>query len=166
MIERQNGDGSQSGVREKDSGEVFRVGSYAGPSGSNTPGYPGASLLNFNTNGSSDTGTAGGLLQWQNKLGYDIIVTSHQLDVITPSGSAGTVSFGQAAASTTSSSNMISGQSVAATGTFNGGALSVKVAANAWITGTAASGTTASMVARAYFTFQPAGLAASGANQP
>lgn len=166
MIERQNADGSQSGVREKDSAEVFRTGGYVGPSGSNTPGYPSSSQLIFNTNGASDSGSAGGMLAWQNTLGYDIIVTSHQLDVITPSGSAGTVSFGQAAASTTSSSNMISGQSVAATGTFNGGALSVKVAANAWITGSKASGTTASMVARAYFTFTPAGLTASGANQP
>lgn len=160
MMERQNADGSVSGLRERDLAEVYRYGGLAGPAGSFTPSYPGGGTLAFNVAGGTDT--AGGLLGWQNNLGYDIIVTSHWLDVTTIATGACTVSFGQTATNaTTSASNMINGQDVhSSTGVFNGGALSVKVANGTWITGSKASGASAGLVARAYFSFTPAAAAA------
>lgn len=160
-VEKQNADGSYSGVREKDGAELWRAGGYAGPAGTNVPEYLGGSSLVFNVAGGTDT--AGGLLSWQNNLGYDIMVTSHQLHVQTQSAGACTVSFGGTSTSgTTLASNMISGQSVAATGVFNGGALSVLVPNGKWLTGSTATGASSGLVARAYFSYIPAG--AAGAN--
>jgi hypothetical protein len=103
------------------------------------------------------------LLAWQNTLGYDVIVTSHQIDLTTIATAACSASFGHSTNSTGSASNMISAQNVhAATGTFNGGALSVKVPSLDFITGSVSTGTSAGMVARAYFTFVPS-AAAGGA---
>lgn len=160
--ERQNGDGSLSGLREKDSFEVYRSGAYAGPAGSNVPAYPGGINLMLNIAGGTDT--AGGLLQWQNNLGYDIIVLGHQLDVTTVASAACTASFGSAAASNTLATNMINGQDVhSATGTFNGGALSVKVVNGNWITGSKGGGASAGLVGRVFVQAMQSNPTAGGA---
>lgn len=160
-VEIQYADGSYGGLREKDNLSIWRAGGYIGPAGSNKPAFFGGATLVFNLAGGTDTG--GGILSWQNTLGYDIMVTSHQLDVSTQSGVSCTLSGGQTAVSgTTLSTNMISGQSVASTGTFNGGSLSVKVPQNTWITVSTASGASSGLVARAFFSFQP--IPAAGAS--
>lgn len=147
-VEQQHADGSYGGLRERDSLETWRAGGYRGPAGSNTPAFFGGFSLDFNLGGGTDT--AGGILSYQNNFGYDIIVTGHQLDVTTASSGACTVSFGETATSgTTLSSNFINGQSVASTGTFNGGALSVKWPQGKWITGSTASGASTGLVASA-----------------
>ena len=151
MEEKQNADGSLSGIREKDSFEMYRSGGYAGPAiaSQNVPSYPGGINLCFNIQGGTDTG--GGILQWQNNLGYDIVVVGHQLDVTTTASATCTASFGSAAGSTTLSTNMINGQDVhTATGTFNGGALSVKVANSSWITGSKGGGASAGLIGRVF----------------
>jgi hypothetical protein len=152
-VNQQHDDGSVSVVRERDGLDVGRQGGYMGAAGSNVPGYQGGSTLMFNVAGGTDTG--GGILGWTNNLGYDIIVLGHQLEVTTVASAAATVSCGQTPTSaTTSSSNMISGQDThTATGVFNGGALSVKVANGTFITCSKASGATAGMVARVFFQF-------------
>jgi hypothetical protein len=151
MEEKQNSDGSISGIRERDAFEIYRTGGSMSPANTpQTPAYMGGINLSFNVAGGTDT--AGGLLQWQNNLGYDIVVTAHYLDITTASTSTTcTVSFGAASGSTTSASNMINGQNVTVTGVYNGGALSVKVANGSWLTGSKATGATAGLVARATF---------------
>lgn len=152
MMERQNADGTISGLREYDTAEMYKLGGSRGPAGSNVPSFEGGGTLSFNIAGGTDT--AGGILSWQNNLGYDIIVTGHQLDVTTQSSGACTVSIGQTATNgTTSSSNMINGQTVAAAGIFNGGALSVIVHNGDWITGSKASGASAALVGAAIFQY-------------
>lgn len=152
-VERQNSDGSVSGLRPTDGLEVYRSGAVPGPAGSNTPGWLGGSTLAFNIAGGTDTG--GGILSWQNNTGFDMLVTGHQLCVTTVASAACTVSFGSTAVSgTTSASNMISGQDVhSATGRFNGGALSVAVANGSWITGSKASGASAALVGTVFFNY-------------
>src|SRR6185312_5862603 len=96
-VEAQYADGSYAGVRERDSLQTWRAGGYATPAPTNTssvgfnvaagvnshgPGYLGGSTMHFNiaSNTSSiDSAGGGGLLSWQNTLGFDIIVTAHQL---------------------------------------------------------------------------------------
>lgn len=149
MEEKQNADGSLSGIREKDAFEVYRSGGYMGPAIAmqNVPAYPGGINLQFNIAGLNDNG--GGLLQWQNNFPFDIIVTAHVLDVTTISAAACTVSFGSASASNTVSTNMVNGQDVhSATGTFNGGALSVKVTSGNWITGSKGGGSSSGLIGR------------------
>jgi hypothetical protein len=153
-VERQNADGTLEGLREQDYASMYRAGGYAGPAGSNQPSFEGGAVLSFNIAGGTDSG--GGLLSWKNTLGYDVIVTAHWLDVTTAAAAACGVDFGQTASSgTTAASNMISNQDVhSATGTFNGGVLSVKVPNNTWITGsTHGGGASAGLVARANFAF-------------
>jgi hypothetical protein len=136
---------------------VNRQGGYAGPAGSNAPSFIPGSSLSFNFAGGTDT--AGGILSWQNTLGYDIIVTWHAIYVTTIASGACTISIGQTAVSgTTSSSNMISGQDVhSATGLFGTSSpIAVKVGQNEWITASKASGASAALVGRAYFYFIPA----------
>lgn len=153
-IEIQYPDGSYGGLRERDGLPLWRAGGYAGAAGSNVPSYSGGATAMFLISGGTDT--AGGLLGWTNNLGYDIIVVGHVLEVTTQSSGACTVSFGQTPTSNvTSSSNMINGQTVAAAGVFNGGALSVKVKQNEFITGSKATGASAGLVGKAYFTFVP-----------
>lgn len=159
MVEKQNSDESYGGYRTRDGQEMWRSGSNTGPAGSNTPSYLGGAVLSFNIAGGTDTG--GGLLGWTNNLGYDIIVTSHQLDVTTVATAACSVEFGGTSTNvTTASTNMIASQDVhSATGQFNGGALSVKVPNGKFITGSTLSGASAGLVARAYFSFIPAAAA-------
>lgn len=57
--------------------------------------------------------TAGGALSLANPEGVDLIVTRLILDITTPSDGAATVDAGIAANGTTSSDNLIDGQSVA-----------------------------------------------------
>ena len=154
MQERQNSDGSLSGLRERDDAEMYRLGGYMAPAGVVTTtgytvvDYPGGINIQANINGAS-ANTAGGLFQWQNNLGYDVIVVAHVLDITTPSAGACTVSFGQASTgSVTASTNMINNQSAAATATVNGGALSVKVPSNQWIVGSTGGGSASGLVAR------------------
>lgn len=149
--EAQYADGSYGGVRERDSLPIWRAGGYMGPAGSNTPMFNGGMSIGFNIGGGTDT--AGGILSYVNNFGCDLIITAHQLDVTTVATGACTVSFGQTGTNgTTSSSNCISGQDVhSATGTFNGGALSVKWPAGTWITGSKASGASAGLVGRVWF---------------
>jgi hypothetical protein len=154
-VEKQNADGSES-ILGPDGNEVARFGGRKQPAGTstNTPDFPNGSTLRFQIGGGTDT--AGALLSWQNTLGYDILVYSHQLNVTTHSTAACTVSLGQTATNgTTLASNMISGQSVASNGAFNGGALSILVPQNTWITGSTASGASAGLVAVAYFEYVP-----------
>lgn len=150
---KQNGDGSVSLIREQDSQEMSRSGGYMGPAGTSQPGYLGETNAGFNVNGAS--GSAGGILQWQNTLGYDIIVTGAQLDITTVSATAGTVSFGTGAGSATLYSNFINALSVAATATSNGGSLSVVVSNGSWITGSQATGSASTFVGRFYIDFKP-----------
>lgn len=155
--QKQNADGSVSTIRERDSLEVCRAGGVAGPAGSNTPSFIPGSSLSFNLAGGTDTG--GGILSWQNTLGYDIIVTWHALYVTTVATGACTVSIGQTATNgTTSSSNMISGQDVhSATGVFGTSSpVAIRVKQNEWITASKASGASAGLVGNAYFYFIPA----------
>lgn len=154
--QKQNSDGSVSTVRERDGLEVARAGGVAGPAGSNTPSYIPGSSLSFNFAGGTDTG--GGILSWQNTLGYDIIVTWHALNVTTQSSAACTVNVGATATSaTTSSNNMISAQSVASAGIFGTSSpVAVKVAANKWITISTGTGASSGLVGNAYFYFIPA----------
>jgi len=153
--ERQNADGSVSILREQDQQDLCRIGGYAGPAGSNIPRYNSGAILEFNVAGGTDS--AGGLLSWQNNLGYDILITAFQFDVTTIAAAACTASFGATATSgTTLSSNLMNGQDVhSASGQFNGGALSVKVPAGKWLTGSTASGASSGLVGMASFAFKP-----------
>lgn len=158
---KQNADGSVSTIRERDSAEMERVGGVAGVAGSNQPSYPAGASMAFNIGGGTDT--AGGLLQWQNLLGYDVIVGSFALDVLTIATSACSASFGHSTASTGLTAQLISAKDVhGSTGTFNSASAGpVKVPASDFITGSVSSGTSSGLVARAYFTFLPAGAAGS-----
>lgn len=158
-IFRQNADGSVSTVRERDGAEVERVGGSAGSSGTNAPSYLGGATLAFNVGGGTDTG--GGLLSWQNSLGYDVIVQAFALDVLTIATSACTASFGHSTTSTGSVGQLISGKDVhSSTGVFNSASAGpVKVPSLDYITGSVGGGTSSGLVARAYFTLIPAGAA-------
>lgn len=160
-VERQNSDGSVSILREQDYLDVCRIGGYAGPAGSNVPRFNSGSTMEFNVAGGTDTG--GGILSWQNTLGYDIRVTGFQLEVTTIASGACTVSAGQTAVSgTTSSSNLLSGQDVhSATGVFpSASPVGVKVKQNEFLTISKASGASAALVGLASFDFKP--VAAAG----
>jgi hypothetical protein len=154
--ERQNADGSVSVLREQDQQDMCRLGAYAGPAGSNQPRFNGGEWLEWNIAGGTDTG--GGILSWQNNLGYDVIVTDFSLEVLTQSSGACTVSFGQTAVNgTTSASNLMSGQSVASAGLNAAAApVKVKVPANTWLTGSRASGASAGLVGIARASIIPA----------
>jgi len=154
---KQHGDGSLALGRERDSQDTFRSGGYAGPAASNTPGFLGEGSLDFNIGGGANP-----LLAWQNVLGYDIIVTLNTLDVTTVSGGACTVSAGVSTTSTGTDHTMMSGQTVASTGTFNGGAVSVKVPQSSFIVLNEASGSASGLVARAFFNFLPSAAAGAG----
>lgn len=151
---KQNTDGSVSIMRETDGQELFRAG---GPAtvGASAPGFVPGSTLKLPVAGGTDT--AGGLLAWQNNLGYDIIVYGATLDVTTQSSGACTVSVGAAANGTTLNAGMISGQSVAATGQFaKATPVAQKVPAGQFITASTASGASAGLVAKLYVEFCPA----------
>ena len=151
---KQNTDGSVSIMRETDGQELFRAG---GPAtvGANAPAYLPGSTLKLPMAGPTDT--AGGLLAWQNTLGYDIIVYGATLDVTTQSSGACTVSVGAAVNGTTLNAGMISGQSVAATGqSAKATPVAQKVPAAQFITASTASGASAGLVAKLYVEFCPA----------
>jgi hypothetical protein len=151
---KQNTDGSVSIIRETDGQEVFRAGGPKTVSAS-APAYMPGSVLKLPVTGGTDT--AGGLLAWQNTLGYDILVDAATLDVTTQSSGACTVSIGGAANGATLNAGMISGQSVAATGTFGKATpVAQKVAANAFITASTASGASAALIGNVYVSFFPA----------
>jgi hypothetical protein len=154
-VELQRSDGSISVLRELDSADLCRIGGYAGPAGSGVPRFNSGSTLEFNVAGGTDT--AGGILSWQNTLGYDIRITGFQLTVSTVASAACTISVGQTSVSgTTLSSNLMSGQDVrSATGCFNGGALSVICKQGEWLTASKASGASAGFVGLASFDFKP-----------
>ena len=151
---KQNTDGSVSILRESDSQELFRAG---GPPavGATAPAFLPGSTLKLPLAGGTDT--AGGLLAWQNNLGYDIIVYGATLDVTTQSSGACTVSVGAAANGTTLNAGMISGQSVAATGQFaKATPVAQKVPAGQFITASTASGASSGLVAKLYVEYCPA----------
>ncbi len=158
--EIQHADGSVSQNRERDGAELSRAGGVPDTLGT-IPAFLGGFTLDFQINGGTDT--AGGLLSWKNTLGYDIMVVAHVVDVETVATSACTASFGQTATSgTTSASNMLSGTDVhSSAAPANGGALSVKVPVNTWITGSKASGASAGLQGHAYFFCIRAGAAAT-----
>lgn len=159
-VEVQYADGSYGGIRELDALQTWRSGGYMGPAGSNQPAFFGGFTLAFNVGGGTDT--AGGILSYQNNFGFDLMIISHQLDVSTQSSGVCTVSFGETPTSgTTLASNMLSGQTVAAVGTFNGGSLSVKWPQGKWITGSTASGASTGLVARVLVSCLP--MPAAGA---
>lgn len=148
---RQNADGSASFLREKDSAEVGRLGSYAGAAGSNAPSFEHSVYLHFNL---ATTSGAGGALAWQNTLNDDIIVTKAVLDVTTASAGAGTLHVGSATGSAVTASNIISAQSVNATATVTPSTpISVKVTKNNYVTATQASGSLSGTVASLYLTY-------------
>lgn len=99
---------------------------------------------------------AGGVLSLANPEGVDLIVKRLILDITTPSDGAATVDAGIAANGTTSSDNLIDGQSVAAAavldnvedGGTNGQAV-IKWGASQYLTITA-SATLAGLVGNAY----------------
>lgn len=160
-VEIQYPDGSYGGIREKDSFTLWRNGGYATVgvnAAATSPAYFGGANLIFNMQtdtSASDTSTGGFLLNWANNLGYDIMVTSHQLDITTASAAACSASFGQSSNSTGTSANMIATQSIHSIATVNGGALSVRVNANAFITGSVSAGTSSGVRMRAVFSFIP-----------
>jgi hypothetical protein len=79
------------------------------------------------------------------------------LDVTTQSAGACTVSIGGAANGTTLNATLISGQSVAATGTFTKATPPVqKIANGTWITASTASGASSGLVGQVYIEFVPA----------
>jgi hypothetical protein len=173
-VEAQLADGSYAGIRERDGLEEWRAGGYATPAPTSTssvstipahqPGYLGGSTLHFNVGSDTSSNDSGGgkLLCWQNLKGFDVIVTGHVIDVSTGSASACSASFGKSTTSTGTSSNMIATQSVTTIGVFNGGALSVRVNQNEFITGTIVAGTSSALRARAYFSYLPAPAVGSG----
>ncbi len=173
--EIQYADGSYAGIRERDSLQVWRAGGFMSPAPTTTSSvaqvaaggaashggaYFGGATLAFNVGSDTSTNDSGGgggtLLSWNNGFGFDIIVTAHQLDVMTASASSCSASFGSSSNSTGTSTNMISSQQVNAIGCFNGGALSVKVKSGSYIVGGVTAGTSSALRARAYFTYEPA----------
>jgi hypothetical protein len=151
---KQNTDGSVSIMRETDGQELFRAG---GPPavGATAPAFLPGSTLKLPVAGPTDT--AGGLLAWQNNLGYDIVVYGATLDVTTQSGGACTGSVGAAANGTTLNAGMISGQSAAATGQFaKATPMAQKVPAGQFITASTASGASSGLVAKLYVEYCPA----------
>lgn len=173
-VEAQLPDGSYAGIRERDGLEEWRAGGYAVPAPISTssvgvlpahqPGYLGGSTLHFNigSDTSSNDSAGGKLLCWQNLKGFDLIVTGHILDVTTASGAACSASFGRSTNSTGTSANMIATQSVSVIGVFNGGALSIRVNQNDFLTGSVSAGTSSALRARAYFTYLPAPTTGAG----
>ena len=171
-VEKQYADGSYAGERERDGLDTWRAGGFMSPAPTTTssvgaivaggasahgPAYFGGSTLGFNVGSDTSSNDSGGgtLLSWNNAFGFDIIVTAHQLDVMTASASSCSASFGSSSNSTGTSTNMISSQQVNAIGCFNGGALSVKVKSGSYIVGGVTAGTSSALRARAFFTFQP-----------
>lgn len=157
MMNQQYADGTERALRERDGAEMTRIGGYAGPAGSNVPDFPIGSTMRFNIAGVSDS--AGGIQSWQNNLGFDILVTGHQLNITTVATGICTVSVGQTATNgTTLSSNMLSGVDVhTATGVKNPGSpIGILVPKNTWITASTASGASAGLVGLLYFQYNPA----------
>jgi len=105
----------------------------------------------------SDVDTAGGLVSLINGAGVDLVVLSAVLNVGTASTGACTVSIGYTATSgTTLSSTLISGQTVASTGTFQSAvANAVRWVNGKWITASTASGASAGLVGTLYLTCIP-----------
>lgn len=153
---KQHSDGSIGVIRERDSQDCMRAGGVAGPAGSNSPSYVPGSSMSFNIAGGTDTG--GGVLSWQNKFPFDILVTGAVVNVTTIATAACTLSIGGTSTSgTTSSSTLISGQDVhSATGAFTSAApVAVLVPQNKWITGSVASGASAGLVGYVYVAYRP-----------
>jgi hypothetical protein len=150
---KQNADGSLSIFSELEGKDVLRAGGPAVASAA-APNFRPGSTLKFPVAGPTDT--AGALGAWQNNLGHDILVTGCFLDVTTQSAGACTVSIGGAANGTTLNATLISGQSVAAAGTFTKATPPVqKVAAGAFITASTASGASSGLVGNVYIEYVP-----------
>jgi hypothetical protein len=105
------------------------------------------------TGGVSDTG--GGLLSWPNPFPYAIIIDEFVIDVTTVATGTCGVEVGTTATSgTTTASNLITSQDVhTATGTYNSGLKSVKLAVGSFLTVSSASGTSTGLVANGYVSF-------------
>lgn len=158
---KQNPDGSMSIVRETDSLEALRIGGRMGAPGSNIPAYIDGGQLSFNIAGPTDTG--GGLLAWQNNTGFDIVVTYGILDVTSTATNTCSASFGSSTNSTGVSTGFFSAKDVhSGLSTTNSGAVSTKVVASNFITGSVSSGTSTGLVARAIFTYFPLPAAGAG----
>ena len=151
---KQNADGSLSIFSELEGIDVLRAGGPAAPTPAAANFRPGG-VIKWKINGPTDT--PGALGSWQNTLGYDIIALSATLDVTTQSAGACTVSVGKAANGTTLAATLIGGQTVAAVGTFTGGAGAViKIPAGQFVTASTASGASSGLVAQVYVEFVPA----------
>jgi hypothetical protein len=151
---KQNPDGSLSIVSDLEGIDVMRAGGPAVASAA-APNFRPGTIVKWQINGPTDT--AGALGSWQNNLGYAIIVIGIALDVTTQSAGACTVSIGGAANGTTLNATLISGQSVAATGTFTKATPPVqRVAAGAFITASTASGASSGLVGNVYVEYIPA----------
>jgi hypothetical protein len=133
--------------------EGVEVGRFGGPSvaSATSPQYRSQTVAKVPL---AAVDSAGGILAWQpdSKSYGAVIVLDMIIDVTTNSTGACTVSAGIAANATTLSSTLISGQSVASTGSFistNAGHLP----AGQYITISTASGASAGLVGYAYITF-------------
>jgi hypothetical protein len=102
--------------------------------------------------------TGGGVLAWQNPFNYTLIVNAITLDVTTIATGTCDLEAGVGVANaTTVSTNMIATQDIhSATGTFNSGFKSVKIASGQWVTVSTKAGTSTGLVGNAYINFTSA----------
>jgi hypothetical protein len=121
-----------------------------------SPRYYGDSYAKMPLAAGVDTG--GGIVSWLNPFNFSLIVQAVNLDVTTIATGTCDIEVGVATATaTTVSTSLVATQDVhSATGTFNGGFKSVKMAAGQWVTISTKAGTSTGLAGNAYINFTPA----------
>lgn len=152
MIEiQQLADGTVRYLNVQDANADLVLGGQAVPDGGANPRYLSDNVVKLTL---QNAGGNGGVAAWQNPFPYAVIIVGTVLDVVT-GGGAFTASVGTAANGTTSASNLISSQSISATGVFGTRTTLVKLPVANWVTVTA-SGTPSGLVGCLYLELFPA----------
>lgn len=154
---RQTGAGNLAFANDSDSTEDLEIGGPKTPiTGSSTSMRLMAErVAKFSVAGGTDTG--GGILSWANPKPYSILLTRVQLDVLTASTTACTISVGTTAASaTTAVTNALATANMTTVGQVASTNCALKVASGAWITMSQLAGVSAGMTGNLYLTHIPA----------
>jgi hypothetical protein len=141
-------------INDADSVHDMLVGGPKSPSAV-VPRFYGERVMKIAMAGGTDTG--GGIVSWKNPFGYSVIIKYAVLDVTTVATGACSLEAGTTATSgTTVSTNFISSQDVhSATGTFNSGIKSIKLATANWFTVSTVSGASSGLIGNLYVYFIP-----------
>lgn len=147
----QNADGSLGFVDDSTGLQVARIG--GGAPTQSVPCYRIPFTMEIDVRGTADTG--GALCAVANPFGRSLYIIDTTLVVTTASAAACTASFGCAANATTLNATLISGQTVAAAGIFGGALIANRQiwTSGLFLTGSTASGASASLVGKLFVTF-------------